>query len=257
MRWYVNFGWIVLFGIVYFVYLLEAVLMHTLLVKSACRNSPFGERLMANFSSETLGFVRRVNSSAKPNIAMQQFRDAPPVFIMRMDTYQSKQRFAAGVKPLRTAAARMRMTFWRDETVHILGLDSKRHAKIWLKKTLCFDGYSSSTFFDKRRNAFIATHASATGEFQCYSEDFVVPNFVDYGIWSKPRNILIGSLPYLICTLAGLSWFYRLFVECATTPFKIEVVKMISMNDYSDKLRSKHNKWRTVRLRWANPLCVL
>jgi hypothetical protein len=269
VRWYVNLGWIVLFGIVYFVYLVEAIFMQALLDKSKCRESLLGKRLMADFSSETLGFARRVSSKAKPAVAVQQFRDAPPVFVMRMDTYRSKRRHAMGDKPVRTAAARMRMTFWRDETANILGLDNKGHAKIWLKKTLCFDGYSTSTFFDKRRNAFIEQHAStaAAGEFQCYSEDFVVPNFTDYGIWSKPRNILIGSLPYLVCTFAGLSWFYRMFVECATTPFRVEVVKMISINDHVEKPRNgRSNNWRVVRaqqrfdalkLRWRLFFCFV
>ena len=232
-----------MFGIVYFVYLLEAFLMHSLLVKSSCRHSFLGQKIMTHFSSETLRFVRRVKGSKGPNVAVQQFRDAPPVFLMRMDTYPNRQRYKAGLKPTRTAAARMRMTFWRDETQDIVGLVGKRHAKLWLKKTLCFDGYSTATYFEKRRKAFISKHATPGQDFQCYTEELVVPDFKDYGIWSKPRNILIGSLPYLICTFAGVSWFYRMFVECATSPFEVEIFKMISNNDHTKRLGKK---WRVV-----------
>ncbi len=221
--------------------------MHTFLIKSSCRHSFIGKRLLDNFSSETLRFARRVKGSKRPNIAVQQFRDAPPVFLMRMDTYQSKKRYSAGLKPTRTAAARLRITFWRDETPDIVGMDRKRHGKLWLKKTLCFDGFSTATYLERRRKAFIQKHATPGRDFQCYTEELVLPNFKDYGIWSKPRNILIGSVPYLIMTIAGLSWFYRMFVECATTSFEIEIFKLVSINDYADNLRSKTNRWRVVR----------
>lgn len=211
---------------------------------------------MTHFSSETLRFVRRVKGSKGPGVAVQQFRDAPPVFLMRMDTYQSRQRYKAGLKPKRTAAARMRMTFWRDETQDVVGLAGKRHAKLWLKKTLCFDGYSTATFFEKRRKAFISKHATPGKDFQCYSEELVVPDFKDYGIWSKPRNILIGSLPYLICTFGGVSWFYRMFVECATSPFEVEVFKMVSNNDHTKRLANKSKRWRLVSAQHFHALVV-
>jgi len=224
------------------------MLLQILLVKPSCRQSIFGKRLLP-FSSETFRFVRRVRGSATPAGAIHSFRQAPPVLLMKMETYQSKQRYKAGFKANKIAAARMRMTFWRDETLQITGLSATKHGKLWLKKTLCFDGYSTSTFFDQRRAAFLAKHRSTTpSEFQCFSEEFIVPKFLDYGIWTKPRNILIGSLPYLIFTFGGISWLYRMFVEVTTTSYEVDIVKMVSTNDRG----SSPGQWKVVSVIWCN-----
>jgi len=219
--------------------------LHTLLIKSSCRNSSLGKRLLADFSSETLRFVRRVHGKYLPHTLVQRLRDVPPDFLMKVETFNNKASHAARYKPQKTAAARIKMTAWRDETAPSVGLRKKRHAKFWIKKTLCFDGYSTATYFEKRRTAFMKKHLGVREGFVAYSEELVVPEFKDYGIWSKPRNILIGSIPYLIFTIAGLSWFYRGFVELATTPFEIHVVKMLSCNEREQGKGSKG--WRMVR----------
>jgi hypothetical protein len=253
IRWYVNFAWIVCFGVAYFLYLVEGIFMHALLVKMSCQHSLIGQTLVNDFSSETLRFVRRVRGRNAEE-AIRGMQDAPPVFLMRLDTYRSKRHYRSGGTPLKRAAARMKMTFWRDESARVAGLSGQRHAKIWLKKTLAFDGFSTATFFDTRRAAFLKKHrAHEPGTFQVYKEDFQVPQYQEIGIWSQPRNVLIGSLPYLLFTFGGLSWFYRMFVELATTPLNVEVVKLMSMNDRSAVADTC--QWRLVRWWFCGVVC--
>lgn len=228
-------------------YLIEALLLQGILSCSPCIHDVIQKRIKKNFSSETLQFVRRVRSSQKPMTKIERLCEICPQFIMKIENYDNESRFKSGAVPHKTAAARLRLTFWKDDTRPLGALTKIHHAKLNFTKKLCFDGFSTSSFLDRRRQAFISKHQSQGNEFQVYSEIFQIDKFEEYGIWSQPRNIFIGTLPYMIFTIAGLSWIYRVFVEIVTTPFNIEIVKTISINDRSKEFKQVGSKWKLVR----------